>query len=202
MYIPKERILTFYDRLAEKTAKALCADESSQRFANIRYGSQAWYVTILKSLGLLLIAACINGRFVIVMLFFFLCVGMLRKFSYGAHMPNTVLCSLIGGVQYLGGGWMAVTFGWPWWVRGLILAVAGIVFYRYAPAETKKRPIPQNQRAGLKKRSLLCLGVVGSFSFLCPLFFPTWTGMIPCIAAISQSIHLLPVWQQKQKMDR
>lgn len=189
--------MNLYEYLAQKTAKAVCEEENSDRYQKVLYGAHATYIMVGKTLLLFLLAFFLHLLPPVIL--FVVCTAMLRIYSFGAHMPNTILCTLVGLLQYLGGSWLALQIQCPWWVRFLVLLVCAVVFYRYAPADTKKRPIAEHQRKGFRKKSLCMFAFVGASSFIFPIFFPWWTGNIPVLAAISQSIFLLPLCQSKEE---
>lgn len=186
--------MKLYEKLADNTARYLCEDTESDRYEKIKYGAQAFYIGIAKTLLAFFLTIVLFPELLPALLVFIVASAFLSSSSFGAHMPNTLLCTLEGLVKYLGGSYLATHVLFPWWVSALCLLISAIVFYLYAPAATKKRPIPKNQVGPFKSRSLFKLLILVLLTSLPPLPFAPWVGNILILAAISQSIFLLPFW--------
>jgi len=182
-----------YDFLVNKTVEVLApklgCEQGSPTYDKLKYGTHVFYINTVKSL-LLVIVALILGIFPYVLMFA-LAYGALRLFSFGIHLNNSFLCTIIGFVYYLGSVYLSLYVHFPLWARIALTIVSIVGFTAYAPAQTKKRPIPEAQYRILKKKSLAVLAVVSIVAFALHHSFPILSNLI-VMAMTCQTINLLP----------
>ena len=185
---------SLYDFLVAKTTAVLApkmgCDPGSATYDKLRYGTHVFYINALKTL-LLVVVALILGILPYVAAFA-LAYGALRVFSFGVHLNNSLLCTAIGMVFYLGSVYLSLYVGIPLVIMAVLLLLSIVCFTLYAPAQTKKRPIPECQRKKLKRKSLIALTVVVCSVFALYQPFPVFSSLV-CMAAVCQSVNLLPV---------
>lgn len=144
--------------VADKLAKPTGWSRESDDYQVMKYGIDAILRNTVTVLLLMVIAFFLGiAPYTAVFLLVF---GALRSVSFGVHAPNPYLCTLVGFIRTIGGTclalWLARIF--PVWGALPICAVSSLIFWRYAPAETRKRPIPPGQRKRftlLSRRTLL-----------------------------------------------
>jgi len=139
---------------------------------------------------LLVIVALILGILPYVAVFA-LAYGALRVYSFGVHLNNSFLCTAIGFVFYLGSVYLSLYVDIPLWARIALLIVVTVGFAIYAPAQTKKRPIPEHQSKVLKRKSLIVLAIVVVVVFALHLPFSVFSSLV-LMAAVCQTVNLLP----------
>ena len=122
---------------------------------------------------------------------FALAYGALRVYSFGVHLNNSFLCTAIGFVFYLGSVYLSLYVDIPLWARIALLIVVTVGFAIYAPAQTKKRPIPEHQSKVLKRKSLIVLAIVVVVVFALHLPFSVFSSLV-LMAAVCQTVNLLP----------
>ena len=182
-----------YVSLVIKTVEVLAPHlgcvAGSQTYDKLKYGTHVFYINTIKML-LLVVVASILGVLPYVAVFA-LAYGALRIFSFGVHLKNSFLCTLIGVVYYLGSVYLSLYVEIPLWARIALLIVSVVGFVSYAPAQTKKRPIPEHQRKTLKKKSLVTLAVVAVLTFVLHYTLPVFSNLV-LMAAVCQTVNLLP----------
>jgi len=182
-----------YDFLVSKTVATLApklgCKEGDPTYDKLKYGTHVFYINAVKSLFLVVVALILG--ILPYVLVFALAYGALRLFSFGVHLNNSFLCTFIGFVYYLGSVYLSLYVYFPLWAK-IALAIVSIVgFTTYAPAQTKKRPIPESQYRVLKKKSLGMLAVVIITVFVLHQLFPIFSNLI-LMAMVCQTINLLP----------
>jgi len=192
MYFSRGRDV-LYEYMVNKTVSALApklgCEPNSPTYDKLKYGTHVFYINAVKSL-LLIIVALVLGILPYVAVFA-LVYGALRIYSFGVHLNNSLLCTVIGFVYYLGSVYLSLYAEVPLWARVALLAVSTMGFVVYAPAQTKKRPIPARQRKILKKKSLVILAVVAVAVFILHHLSPVFSSLI-LMAAVCQTVNLLP----------
>jgi len=188
-----KRGVILYDFLVRKTvailAPRLGCEPNSPTYDKLKYGTHVFYINAVKTL-LLVIVALILGILPYVAVFA-LAYGALRIFSFGVHLNNSFLCTAIGFVFYLGSVYLSLYVDVPLWARIALLIVATVGFVTYAPAQTKKRPIPEHQHRVLKRKSVVVLVVVAVVVFALHQPFPVFSSLV-LMAAVCQTVNLLP----------
>lgn len=181
-----------YDVLVAKTIRVLaprmgCAP-GSLIYDKLWYGIYIFYINIIKTAGLLVIAYILG--IVPYVLLFMLALGALRLYSFGVHVKSSFLCTLIGLAVTLSSTYISLHVNIPIALKIPILLACVVSFVAYAPAQTKKRPIPEKQRNPFRKKSLYLLTTV---IFMVFIFYPfPAVSNLLFIAAVCQAVNILP----------
>jgi len=180
--------------LATKTTAALApklnCEPGSAIHDKLSYGTQIFYLNTIKMLLLLAIALTL-GILPYVLVFVAAYVA-LRITSFGIHLSNSMLCTLVGLVYYLGSAYIALNINISLAVKIVLLILSVICFVAYAPAETKKCPIPAHQRKILRTKTLRTLAIVICIVFALHYHFPVYSSLV-FLAVVCQAVNLLPI---------
>ena len=174
---------------AATLAPKLGCEQGSAPFEKLQYGIYVFYLNTLKTL-LLIVISLILGILPYIAVFAF-AYGSLRIYSFGVHLKSTWLCTLLGLAYYLGSTYLALNVCIPIAVKAFIILLCAVCFFIYAPAQTRKRPIPEHQRKALKPKSVAMFLVVTVCMFVLHNF-PVYSSLV-FMAAVCQTINLLPV---------
>ena len=123
----------------------------------IKYGLESLYLTITK-LVILLIFALILG--IIKEFFIFLILyNLVRLYGFGLHASKTSICLISSILLFIGIPFIARYFVINKIIIGILGSILLLNFYKYSPADTKKRPIV-NPKVRLKYKYLSCSIVI------------------------------------------
>lgn len=138
----------------------------------IRYGLEGIYITITKTI-IIFTLAILLGIFkellIIVLLYNFL-----RMFSFGAHANDSLSCLIGSTVIFIGITHLCTFVTIPKTIKIIVILLCFILFFKYSPADTKKRPIVDPKRRKVYKfLSLFVIIIYGSIVIISNNFFLT-----------------------------
>ena len=141
-----------------------CPEYTEDQMAVVKYGLESIYILITKMIVLTLAATMMGiiKEFLIFLIFF----GIIRSTAFGLHANKSWECYVSSFLLLVLPPWICLQFEMKFWIQ-LILGTFAIGYiYKYAPADTKNRPIvSQKRRKVYKIISTLtaCLYVIASF---------------------------------------
>ena len=182
-----------YDYLVKKTiallAPSLGCRQGDATYDKLWYGIYVFYLNAAKTL--LLIAIALMLGILPYVTVFALAYGWLRIYSFGVHLHSTFACTMVGLVYYLGSTYLSLYVTIPLMVKAVMLLVCMWIFIVYAPAQTKKRPIPEQQRKALKVKSLRTFAIITIAVFIFQQY-PIYSNLL-YMAVVCQSANILPI---------
>ena len=94
---------------------------------------------------------------------------MIKRCSFGLHALNSTVCTVVSCCIFVAIPWFLQGIG----INNIIVAAAFVpiilCLYKYAPADTKARPlIGKNLRAQLKRKTVVCGIVLMAITLLVP----------------------------------
>lgn len=122
----------------------------------IRYGLEGIYLTITKTIIIFAIAIYLEifkELLIIVILYNFL-----RMFSFGLHANNSLSCLVGSTIIFIGITYLCTLVIITKIVKIIVILICALLFIKYAPADTKKRPIISKKRRLIYK--ILSLNVL------------------------------------------
>ncbi len=127
-----------------------------QKLKEIKYGLEALYITISRTL-IFLIINILLGTLKEFLLFFFIYIP-LRSFSFGFHAKTSSICWIISSISFIGIPLISTLISINFYLKVFLSLVFLIIFYLYSPADTHKRPIVnRNLRRKLKFSSIILI---------------------------------------------
>lgn len=119
------------------------------KLAEIRYGLEGIYLSITKLIIIFLLAILLN--ILKEMIFMLIIFNILRTTGFGLHATKSWICLVSSSVIFLGGPLLAKIII----INNLlktILSITSVIFiYKYAPADTKKRPLIKEKKRNIYK---------------------------------------------------
>jgi len=181
------------ERIANRLAHSTHWEKNSQEYQSMKYGLDA---LLRNAIGvLLLMLAAFALQIPLQCAVFLLIFGFLRSASFGVHANSIWLCTLLSFVRTLGGVYLALFLKnhAPVWVLIAMSILSLTLFWRYAPAETTKRPIPPKQRKRFTEKSRFYIVLVVIQVWELQGFGQREYAFIVAMAMLLQSINLCPV---------
>ena len=137
------------DNLMQKISQKNMHDEI--KLQEIKYGLEAIYLNLSKFIVFFTINA-ILGNFILGLLFFVF-FGPIKSTSYGFHAKTSFQCWIISAIGFIGLPLLANYINFNIHIKIILIFLALISFYLWAPADTPKRPLVNK-----KKRIILKIG--------------------------------------------
>lgn len=154
----------------------------------IKYGFQMVFSLIWKSLLAYMLAVLLDiGRDFLI---FYSVLFVIRAFGCGVHMRNDFMCTAAGMAIYLGGTYLAtkVIISLP--MLAVIFAAMFIVFFKYAPAGTRQRPVGVSR---IKTSKLIALSLLLVFFIVAIASGEGIVRSLITFACIAEGLLILPV---------
>ena len=126
---------------------------SDKDFAMVKYGCDVLYINFSKTF-ILFICAVVLGilRETAFLLCIFSCV---RATGFGYHSNNTVKCTIIGLIEFIGFTYVAIlSEPFSITISCVVYLICMMVFLKWAPVETAKRPIRKQRKRLFKVLTL------------------------------------------------
>ncbi len=162
---------------------------SNDELERMRYGLEAVYIFVTKSIVVFTISyfmGLLKSTAI-----FLIAYGLIRSFACGIHAKKSWVCLLFSGLLFIGLPYLCSILELNNYLRLAINLFSFICIYRYAPADTKKRPIVnKKKRIFLKIISVIISLVYISLSFILEDAFLCNTFII---ALFLESIMILPL---------
>lgn len=115
----------------------------------IRYGLEAIYMTVTKTIVIFSLAFILNifKEMFLLLLFF----NILRTTGFGLHATKSWICLLSSSLTFILLPFVSKIIIIPLFIKSLLGIIAIILVYIYAPADTIKRPIINRNRRAIYK---------------------------------------------------
>ena len=129
---------------AMHVVKGVYPDYDDDKLDEIRYGLEAIYLSLSKTIVILLVTL-ILGIFkeaVIVLLFF----NFLRMFAFGIHAKKSWQCWISSSIMFIGIPYLCIYTELSNIYYYIIIGFSVLNFLLYAPADTVKRPLVKKHR--------------------------------------------------------
>ena len=118
---------------------------------------------------------------------------VVKRYSFGLHALNSTVCTVVSCMLFVLVPWLTQMLGLGVGNAVVIPAFAAVVLclYKYAPADTKARPlVGKKLRAGLRKRAVAC----GVILFVAALLVPNYeVKLLLTLGAVFQCVSILPI---------
>lgn len=110
-----------------------------EKIDKINYGLEGFYLTITKTIIIFSIAFLLN----IFLEFFILLIiyNFLRLFSFGLHANTSITCLIVSMTLFIGGAFLTNLLIISNITKTIIFILAILIFFKYSPADSKKRPL-------------------------------------------------------------
>ena len=136
-----------------------------KNYQKMKYGSDIIYINISKTAFLIILSVILGiVKETLLLLSVFTCV---RLSGFGYHSNNTIKCTVVGIIGFISSVYMAIMLKPINIIAGMVVyLICLIIFLRYAPIETMKRPIGNSRKKFFKKITVItatCLFIVAFY---------------------------------------
>ena len=131
---------------------------NEEKLDEIAYGLEAIYLMITKIIvlfGLAFILGIVK-EFVLLLIFY----NIIRTNAFGIHASKSIYCLLSSSLLFIGGAYLCMNIVIPLELMVMIAIVCIVCLFRYAPADTYKRPIVNKKKRKRFKIFSLLSGIV------------------------------------------
>lgn len=163
--------------------------KEDDEFEKLKYGLTVLLINISK-ITILFISAYILGIFKYTFLYL-LCFTFIRTFAFGVHAEKSLNCTLSNLIIFIGGTYLSNVLKIGNYSVIIIFMLNFTLLYKYAPADTKSRPlVGKDLRRKLKIKSLIS----ASFLMIVALVIPNnICKSIITLAVLSESLCIIPI---------
>lgn len=131
-----------------------------EKMAIIKYGIEGMYLTITKLIIVLTLAIVLNiFKECILLLVIY---SIIRSVSFGFHASNSWSCLISSILIFIGIPYIGKFLIIPSIVKIIISIICCLIFLKYAPADTRKRPILPGKRKNIFKFLSLVTAIIYS----------------------------------------
>lgn len=129
-------------------------DYTEEKLEEIEYGLESIYLTFSKLIIIFLISHLLGILKEVILLSVF--YNIIRITAYGLHASKSIQCLLMSTTMFLGGVYICNYIRIALFIKVIISLLCIYCIYKYAPADTHKRPLVNaKKRKKLKIISLI-----------------------------------------------
>ena len=140
---------------------------SKEDLEKIRYGLECIYIFVTK--GIIIFSIAYFLGILKYTLVFVVIYAMIRLFACGLHATKSWMCSVASILMFIIIPYLCKMLIIPNYLRIIIMIIATILIFIYAPADTKKRPIVNP----LKRKKLKAISTIVSIIYIALSFIIT-----------------------------
>lgn len=120
----------------------------------------------------------------------FVIFASLRINAAGIHSKSNFTCTIISLTVYIGSAYISINYLSNIWLNAVIYVLFTLLLWRYAPADTEKRPIlGRDTRRECKIRTIITTIVLGGINLI---FLDEKIFNLTLCAIVVQAISVLP----------
>lgn len=174
------------ERITNWCASKIEMDELKK--IEIKYGIELILENFVKMAVLLLLGALFGTIFETILILAVFCT--LRLFAGGIHMKTSIGCFAFTLVTWVFCLWGSKAISWSNHITIFLLCLCIMIVSLYAPADTRKNPITDNEVRDQKRKGAIITVVILS---LLILFFPPNIKILMLFAMMAEVVTILPI---------
>ncbi len=162
---------------------------SEEQIEIIEYGLEGIYLTFSKLIILIILSSILGILWQVILLSIF--YNIIRTVAFGLHASKSIHCLIMSLVMFIGGTYICLGVNFSLIVKVIISVVCVFSLFRYAPADTVKRPIVSKKRRNIYKFLSTLFGLIYTFAiFACS---DNVISMFMLIGMVEAVIMVLPI---------
>ncbi len=136
-------------------------DHDEEKLEVIQYGLEAIYITITKTIIIFIIAYFLGIlKELITLLIFY---NLIRMTGFGLHATKSSYCLISSILTFIGSTYCCKFLIIPIYIKIILCIINIIAIYKWAPADTEKRPIINKKRRDTYKTLSIIIAITFSF---------------------------------------
>lgn len=155
----------------------------------IEYGLEGIYLTVTK-----LIIIYSLAYFLDILLETFLVsltYNLIRFTAFGMHASKSLHCLIISLITFIGGALLVIYLNISLLIKTMLSILCILLIYKYAPADTKNKPIVSSKRRKIYKTICIITGII--YTILIIVFNKHIISNYLLIGMIEAVITILPI---------
>lgn len=171
------------------TIKKYYPEYDEEELEKIEYGLEAIYLTITKVIIIYSLAYLLD--ILLETFLISLTYNLIRFTAFGMHASKSIHCLIISLITFIGGALLVIYLNIPLLIKIILSIISVYLIYKYAPADTEKRPIISPKRRKTYKTISTITGTI--FTILIIVFNKHILSNYLLIGMIEAVITLLPI---------
>ena len=155
----------------------------------IRYGLESVYLTFTKLILILILAIYLDKlKNLLILLIFY---NIIRLTAFGMHAKKSWHCLIISLTLFIGGMYLCEYINLSLIIKSIISLICILLIYKYAPADTEKRPLINKK----KRKKYKIFSLISSFGFtiLIIIFNENIISNYLLLGMIEATIMIIPI---------
>ena len=151
-------------------------------------GMEILFINITKLVAIFLFAVAMGTLYQTLIIY--TAFAMSKRYTFGLHAVNSTVCTFVSCGLFVLIPYMLTEIGISNAYVAITFSVAFLLIYRYAPADTKARPIiGARLRIRLKKKAMICCGILMVMALTIPV---PEIKLLITLGIVYQCIAILP----------
>lgn len=161
-------------------------------FLKVRLGIQIVAINFFKAIVTYGLALLLNT--ILYTLTVHLSYILVRRFSHGAHAKSSLMCHIQNVLLFVLVPFAIAHYEIPFHYMFVLAVIGWLIVVIYAPAATKKQPIKESRKRGLKIKSIAITTIVLGIALVVPAPYQ----QLICFGVTLQAVTLLPIFFPKE----
>ena len=112
---------------------------TEMQLEEVEYGLESIYLTITKMIIIFSLATILHIlKEVIILTIFY---NIIRSTAFGLHATKSIYCLITSLIMFIGGVYICNYINFTFTTKAIVCLICLICIFKYAPADTHKRPI-------------------------------------------------------------
>lgn len=155
----------------------------------INYGLESLYLTFTKIFFILFLSIVLGILKNVILLIIF--YNIIRFTAFGMHAKKSWHCLIISSTMFIGGVYICEYVFIPFILKVILSLICILLIFKYAPADTEKRPIINIKRRKMYK--VLSILLSGIFATLIVIFNESLISNYLLLGLVWATIMILPI---------
>ena len=164
-------------------------DYDDEKIEVINYGLESLYLTFTKIFFILFLSIVLGILKNVILLIIF--YNIIRFTAFGMHAKKSWHCLIISSTMFIGGVYICEYVFIPFILKVILSLICIFLVFKYAPADTEKRPIINKKRRKIYK--ILSILLSGIFTTLIVIFNESLISNYLLLGLVWATIMILPI---------